>query len=55
MFTIHCDSHGSEVLLSARNIVAIDNDEEGMSVHWRCTCGNRGSFRSGRARRPVAA
>jgi len=55
MFSVHCEAHGSEVLLSARNIEAIDNDEGGMVVRWRCTCGHRGTFRTGRARSLVGA
>lgn len=55
MFSVYCEAHGSEVLLSARNLEAIDNDEHGLVAHWRCTCGHRGTFRSGRARRPATA
>lgn len=55
MFSVHCDSHGSDVLLTARNVEGIDNDLVGMVVRWRCPCGQRGSFRTGRPRAGVAA
>lgn len=53
MFSVHCESHGSEVLLTVRNIEAIVNHEQGMVVRRRCPCGQRGAFRTGVARTGV--
>lgn len=55
MFSVHCESHGSPVLLTARNIESIVNDDDGMVVLWRCSCGQRGAFRTGVARASVSA
>ena len=55
MFSVHCASHGSPVLLMARNIESVSNDDHGICVRWRCDCGHRGSFRTGAARHEQAA
>jgi hypothetical protein len=55
MFSAHCPRHGADVLLSAHSIVSIDNREDGIVVHWRCPCGGRGNFRTGRPRQSPAA
>lgn len=55
MFSVHCESHGSEVLLTTRNIETIVNDDRGVVVLWRCSCGQRGALRTGVAHSGVAA
>jgi len=44
MFSVHCPSHGAEVLLTQSNIESLENSEIGIVVHWVCWCGERGSF-----------
>ena len=56
MFSVHCPSHGAEVLLDETQIESIENSDVGIVVHWVCWCGERGSFVSGPPRtRPSAA
>jgi hypothetical protein len=50
MFDVHCPSHGCRVLLGPRSIRAVENDADGVSVHWRCHCGAIGTERLGRRR-----
>ena len=47
MFSVHCDRHGAEVLLTADHIETITNGDDGIVVRWRCSCGQRGSFVTG--------
>ena len=42
MFSVHCPTHGTEVLLSERRIVAITPTEDGQELRWRCWCGTEG-------------
>ena len=49
MFSVHCDRHGAEVLLTADDIETITNGDDGIVVRWRCPCGQRGSFVTGLA------
>ena len=50
MFDIYCPDHGSRILLFANDIEEIRNTERGIEVHYRCTCGYRGVWITGRAR-----
>ncbi len=43
MFSVHCPTHGTEVLLSERRIVSIDPAEGGQQLAWRCWCGTEGT------------
>ena len=54
MFTVHCETHGTEVLLSERRIERIVAVEDGLRVDWRCWCGEHGSFTTGRPRPAMA-
>jgi hypothetical protein len=45
MMSVHCPRHGSEVLLSHRQIVGIDGRGAEMTVRWVCWCGHEGSHR----------
>lgn len=47
MFAVFCPGHGRRVLLSAHDIVALRHGPEGMEVHFRCTCGREGVWRTG--------
>lgn len=50
MFSDHCPKHGRRVLLGPDHIVAIRNLPEGVHVDWRCPCGGRGTYLTGRRR-----
>lgn len=50
MFSVHCETHGTEVLLTSEDIEALIGDEHGIVLHWRCRCGQRGALRTGRRR-----
>ena len=54
MFTAHCPTHGTEVLLFARNITGLVNTADGIVVSWRCTCGTEGTLLTGRRRAPAS-
>jgi phage terminase large subunit GpA-like protein len=43
MFSVHCPTHGTEVLLSERRIESIDAVEAGHRMRWRCWCGTVGT------------
>lgn len=49
MFDVYCPGHGSRVILFTRDIEAVLNSPEGIEVHYRCPCGHRGVWRTGRA------
>lgn len=51
MFSVHCPTHGSEVLLTERHILSLDNSDDRVTVRWVCWCGHRGSHSTGRSRR----
>jgi hypothetical protein len=53
MFDPYCNRHGSRVLLSNRRIRSIVNDGDGVAVHFVCTCGASGVWRTGRRRAVV--
>lgn len=50
MFAPFCPAHQSRVLLSHGNIELLVNSETGIDIHYRCICGHRGVWRTGRAR-----
>ena len=50
MVIASCPRHGTKVLLGAEAIERIDNHADGLTVHYRCTCGARWSERTGRRR-----
>jgi hypothetical protein len=43
MFSVHCPTHGTEVLLSERRIEAIAPTAGGHALRWRCWCGTTGT------------
>lgn len=43
MFSVHCPTHGTDVLLSERRIRAIEPADGGHRLHWRCWCGTEGT------------
>jgi hypothetical protein len=47
MFAVYCPRHRRAVLLSASDITAVHNREEGIEVHWRCSCGEEGMLWTG--------
>jgi hypothetical protein len=49
MFSVHCPTHGTEVLLSERRIRAMRATPAGFDVDWECWCGTRGSMHASRA------
>jgi len=51
MFSVRCEGHGAEVLLTDQHIEAVTHGEDGIVVNWKCYCGHRGSFVTGRGRR----
>ncbi len=48
MFDVYCPDHGSRVLLFSQDIETILNTQKGMEVHYRCFCGHRGVWLTGR-------
>ena len=48
MFDVYCPEHGSRVLLFSREIKVVLNTSEGIEVHYRCFCGHRGVWLTGR-------
>ena len=49
MFAAVCPRHGGPVLLSLSQIEWLDHGPDGIDVHFRCTCGYRGVWRTGAA------
>lgn len=49
MFSAHCPGCGTEVLLTTRRIVRLDNTDGGIVVVFRCWRGHLGSWLTGRA------
>ena len=47
MFSVYCPRHQSEVLLGYRGIERVVNADDGIHVHWKCFCGERGSTHTG--------
>ena len=50
MFSVECARHGARVLLGPEAVVALVSGLDGIEVHWRCTCGHTGVWRTGAAR-----
>ena len=47
MFSVDCPGHAARVLLGPEAIVALISGPHGMELHWRCTCGRTGVWRTG--------
>lgn len=50
MFDVYCPNHGCRVLLFSSDIEATANTREGIEVHYRCFCGYRGVWLTGRTK-----
>lgn len=53
-FAVQCPGHGSSVLMFEHNIQGVVNTPTGIDVHYRCPCGHRGVWHTGRRRGGVA-
>ncbi|MGH9246220.1 MAG: hypothetical protein ACRD29_18305 [Acidimicrobiales bacterium] len=53
MFSVHCPTHGGEILLSTRHIEGLRTTEHGIELHWRCVCGTRGTLLTGMQTPPM--
>lgn len=42
MFAPYCESHGSRVLLTTESITALVSTDQGIVVHFVCSCGASG-------------
>lgn len=49
MFAVFCPRHRRSVLLSTADIERLENRDDGIAVHFRCTCGYRGLWLTGAA------
>lgn len=49
MFSAHCAACGTEILLTTRRIVRLDNTDRGILVVFRCWRGHLGTWLTGRA------
>jgi hypothetical protein len=54
MFAVHCPAHGGRVLIWTSLVEAVRNVADGIEVDYRCTCGYRGTWRTGRTSRVAA-
>lgn len=54
MFAVFCPRHRRSVLLSTSQIERLEHGGDGIAVHFRCTCGYRGVWRTGAAAQRVA-
>ena len=45
MFSVHCPTHGTDVLLPERRIESVRSDDGGHELRWRCWCGTTGTSR----------
>ena len=54
MLTVHCPAHRTRVLIFTSGVEGVRNTAEGIEVDYRCTCGHRGTWLSGRRRRSGA-
>jgi hypothetical protein len=50
MFAVHCPRHRSRVLLDTSAVDALEASPDGVVVHWRCSCGARGTTPAGSRR-----
>lgn len=48
MFDVFCPRHGAQVLLSVGNVEELRNTDRGIEVRFRCHCGHRGTWVTGR-------
>lgn len=48
MFTVHCARHGARVLIFSSGVERVRNTDKGIEVDYRCTCGHRGTWLTGR-------
>jgi hypothetical protein len=48
VFDVFCPRHGARVLLSAGNVENLRNTDRGIEVRFRCHCGYRGTWVTGR-------
>lgn len=48
MFDIHCPRHDARVLIWPSGVDAVVNRDGAIEVHFHCTCGYRGVWRTGR-------
>ncbi|HEX9644570.1 MAG TPA: hypothetical protein VGC11_11325 [Acidimicrobiia bacterium] len=49
MFDVFCPTHGARVLIFPTSVDAVENTDQGILVHYHCTCGTKGVWRTGRA------
>ena len=42
MFAPYCESHGSRILLTIESITALVSTDQGVVVHFVCSCGASG-------------
>lgn len=47
MFLAHCEYLGSDVLIWASDLEAIENTAAGMVVYYRCACGREAEMLAG--------
>lgn len=50
MFSVHCPAHGTRVLIFTSGVERVRNSADGIEVDYRCTCGHRGTWLTGRRR-----
>ena len=50
MIAVHCPSHDARVLLSFHDVEEMRNTHAGIEVRYRCTCGHRGTWVTGKRR-----
>lgn len=48
MFTVHCPDHDTMVLLGTRSIEDLHVTTNGIHLMYRCSCGHRGTWQTGR-------
>jgi hypothetical protein len=51
MFDVYCPRHQTRVLLGSRSIERLANTADGVVLHWRCRCGQRGALHTRRTGR----
>lgn len=51
MLAPYCPVHRSRVLLSFSDLEGIRNLPEGIEIRFRCSCGHRGTWLTGRVRK----
>jgi hypothetical protein len=48
VFDVFCPRHRARVLLSTGNVENLRNTDRGIEVRFRCHCGHRGTWITGR-------